>query len=184
MLPNCVCKLCKILPQNKNGIEEVAATGWGDEFDDDHTPTTKIIVPEQDDETDSSEPEWENPFATKHGGHDEEEEELPYPKFKREVEKILANEVAYPTESSTSVYNPPEDSVMGPPVYPPSAGNYQQYDGLPPAYAGTRALLVLPEDPGLWDDTISRWETITINVLNSQSWADNKSKLLYVENLL
>ncbi|GKF27606.1 hypothetical protein Tco_0093948, partial [Tanacetum coccineum] len=62
--------------------------------------------------------------------------------------------------------NPPEDSVMGPPVYPPSAGNYQQYDGsqfqpksqkgfkgdygsyhnqqwsLPPAYAGIGALLV------------------------------------------
>ncbi|GJV72427.1 hypothetical protein Tco_1492422 [Tanacetum coccineum] len=49
---------------------------------------------------------------------------------------------------------------------------------------GTGALLVLPEDPGLWDDTISRWETITINMLNSQSWSDNKSKLLYVENLL
>ncbi|GJU62046.1 RNA-directed DNA polymerase [Tanacetum coccineum] len=225
--------------QPTSPIEEVAATGWGDEFEDDenHNPTTKIIVPEQDDETDSSEPEWENPFATKHGGHDKEEEEelpypkfkreverillgnescfhldedeeLPYPKFKREVERIMANEVAYPTESSTSVYNPPEDSVMGPPVYPPSAGNYQQYDGsqfqpksqkgfkgdygsyhnqqwsLPPAYAGTGALLVLPEDPGLWDDTISRWETITINVLNSQSWSDNKSKLLYVENLL
>ncbi|GJY49036.1 Orf y, partial [Tanacetum coccineum] len=223
--------------QPTSPIEEVAATGWGDEFEDDenHNPTTKIIVPEQDDETDSSEPEWENPFATKRGeGHDKEEElpypkfkrevekilanescfhldedeELPYPKFKREVERIMANEVAYPTESSTSVYNPPEDSVMGPPVYPPSAGNYQQYDGsqfqpksqkgfkgdygsyhnqqwsLPPAYAGTGALLVLPEDPGLWDDTISRWETITINVLNSQSWSDNKSKLLYVENLL
>ncbi|GJW67855.1 hypothetical protein Tco_0122279 [Tanacetum coccineum] len=144
--------------QPTSPIEEVAATGWGDEFEDDenHNPTTKIIVPEQDDETDSSEPEWENPFATKSDkGHDEEEElpypkfkrevekilaneicfhldkeeELPYPKFKREVERIMASEVAYPTESSTSVYNPPEDSVMGPPVYPPSAGNYQQYDG-------------------------------------------------------
>ncbi|GKA34978.1 Orf y [Tanacetum coccineum] len=223
------------ITQPTSPIKEVAATGWGDEFEDDenHNPTTKIIVPEQD----SSEPEWENPFATKRGeGHKDdeeeelpylqfkreverilanescfyldEEEELPYPKFKREVERIMANEVAYPTESSTSVYNPPEDSVMGPLVYPPSTGNYQQYDGsqfqpksqkgfkgdydsyhnqqwsLPPAYAGTGALLVLPEDPGLWDDTISRWETITINVLNSQSWSDNKSKLLYVENLL
>ncbi|GJZ52530.1 hypothetical protein Tco_0607045, partial [Tanacetum coccineum] len=128
--------------------------------------------------------------------------------YVREVERILANEVAYPAESSINVYKPPEDSMMGPPVYPPSTGNYQQYDGsqlqpksqkgfkgdygnyhnqqwsLPPAYAGTGALLVLPEDPGLWDDTISRWETITINVLNSQSWSDNRSKLLYVENLL
>ncbi|GKA00095.1 hypothetical protein Tco_0672645 [Tanacetum coccineum] len=61
--------------------------------------------------------------------HLDEDEEIPYPKFKREVERIMANEVAYLTESSTSVYNPPEDSVMGPLVYPPSAGNYQQYDG-------------------------------------------------------
>ncbi|GKC80042.1 hypothetical protein Tco_1130816, partial [Tanacetum coccineum] len=185
--------------QPTSPIEEVAATGWGDEFEDDKNHnSTKIIVLE-DDETDSSEPEWENPFATKHElpysqfpeeeeeelpysqfkreveeilanescFHLDEDEELPYPKFKREVERIMANEVAYPTESSTSVYNPPEVSVMGPPVYPPSAGNYRQYDGsqfqpkgqkgfkgdygsyhnqqwsLPPAYAGTGALLVL-----------------------------------------
>ncbi|GKB41943.1 RNA-directed DNA polymerase [Tanacetum coccineum] len=62
---------------------------------------------------------------------------------------------------------------MGPPVYPPATGNYQQYNesqfqpksqkgfkgdygnyhnqqwSLPPAYAGTGALLVLLEDPGL-----------------------------------
>ncbi|GKB41944.1 Orf y [Tanacetum coccineum] len=196
-------------------IEEVAATGWGEEFEDEDTPTTKFMVREQE-TTDSSESEWENPFAAKSGGNQEscfhlnEDEELPYPKFKREVEKILANEVAYPADeaSSSNIYNPPNDSMMGPPVYPPATGNYQQYNesqfqpksqkgfkgdygnyhnqqwSLPPAYAGTGALLVLPEDPGLWDDTISRWETITINMLNSQSWSDNKSKLLYVENLL
>ncbi|GJS39524.1 Orf y [Tanacetum coccineum] len=139
------------------------------------------------------------------------DDELPYPKFKKEVERILANEVAYPTAdeaSSSNIYNPPIDSMMGPSVYPPSTGNYQQYNesqfqpksqkgfkgdygnyhnqqwSLPPTYAGIGALLVLPEDPGLWDDTISRWETITINMLNSQSWSDNKSKLLYAENLL
>ncbi|GKE26426.1 hypothetical protein Tco_1441810 [Tanacetum coccineum] len=163
------------------------------------------------DTTDSSESEWQNPFVAKNGGDQEnnkneescfhlnEDDELPYPKFKKEVERILANEVAYPTAdeaSSSGIYNPPIDSMMGPPVYPPSTGNYQQYNesqfqpksqkwfkgdygnyhnqqwSLPPAYAG------------LWDDTISRWETITIKMLNSQSWSDNKSKLLYVENLL
>ncbi|GKF83547.1 hypothetical protein Tco_0245203, partial [Tanacetum coccineum] len=95
--------------QPTSPIEEVAATGWGDEFEDNknHNPTTKIIVPEQD----SSEPEWENPFATKRGeGYDEEEEELPYHeeeehhdeeeelpylRFKREVERILANESCF-----------------------------------------------------------------------------------------
>ncbi|GJX86864.1 Orf y [Tanacetum coccineum] len=156
--------------------------------------------------------EWWKPRKNEESSfHLNEDDELPYPKFKKEVERILANEVAYPTAdeaSSSGIYNPPIDSMMGPPVYPPSTGNYQQYNesqfqpksqkgfkgdygnyhnqqwSLPPAYAGTGALLVLPEDPGLWDDTISRWETITINMLNSQSWSDNKSKLLYVENLL
>ncbi|GJX20683.1 Orf y [Tanacetum coccineum] len=197
-------------------IEEVAATGWGEEFEDeDQTPITKFTIREQE-PTDSSESEWENPFAAKCGGNQEscfhlnEDNELPYPKFKSEVERILANEVAYPADevSSSSIYNPPNDSMMGPPVYPPATGNYQQYNesqfqpksqkgfkgdygnyhnqqwSLPSAYAGTGALLVLPENPGLRDDTISRWETITINILNSQSWSDNKSKLLYVENLL
>nr|GEU49551.1 TPA: orf y [Tanacetum cinerariifolium] len=104
----------------------------------------------------SSESEWENPFATKHSENqenycfhlNEEDEELPYPKFKKEVERNLANEVAYPADeaSSSGIYNPPKDSMMGPPVYPPSTGIYQQNDG--------------------------------------QSWSNNKSKLLYIENLL
>ncbi|GKB39237.1 hypothetical protein Tco_0884179, partial [Tanacetum coccineum] len=79
------------------------------------------------DTTNSSESEWENPFAVKSGGDQENEEscfllnkddELPYPKFIREVERILANEVAYPTAdetSSSNIYNPPIDSMMGPP---------------------------------------------------------------------
>ncbi|GKC31816.1 hypothetical protein Tco_1039110 [Tanacetum coccineum] len=58
-------------------IEEVAATGWGDEFEDEadkaQTPITKFRVCEQDN-TDSSESEWENPFATKHGGNQDNNE--------------------------------------------------------------------------------------------------------------
>lgn len=45
-------------------------------------------------------------------------------------------------------------------------------------------MLVLPADPGLWSDVIARWESITINRLNSQTWTDNKAKLAFVENLL
>nr|GEU36083.1 TPA: orf y [Tanacetum cinerariifolium] len=45
-------------------------------------------------------------------------------------------------------------------------------------------LLVNAADPGLWSDVISRWESITINRLNSQTWSDNKAKLTFVENLL
>ena len=47
----------------------------------------------------------------------------------------------------------------------------------------TGALLVLPPDLGLWDDVISRWETITINRLNDRIWSTNKEKLFFVENL-
>ncbi|GKF99388.1 hypothetical protein Tco_0298171, partial [Tanacetum coccineum] len=67
-------------------IEEVAATGWGEEFKDEDTPTTKFMVREQE-TTDSSESEWENPFTVKSGGNQEscfhlkEDEELPYPRF-------------------------------------------------------------------------------------------------------
>ncbi|GKC31813.1 hypothetical protein Tco_1039107 [Tanacetum coccineum] len=67
-------------------------------------PTIKECIT---DNTDSSKSEWENPFATKHGGNqdnnescfhlNEDDDELPYPKFVRQVERILANEVAYPT---------------------------------------------------------------------------------------
>ncbi|GKE77899.1 hypothetical protein Tco_1544019, partial [Tanacetum coccineum] len=128
-------------------IREVAATGWGDEFkEEDQPPTTKFMVREHD-TIDSSESEWENPFAVKSGGNQEN------------------------NENEESCFHLNEDEEL-------------PYPNLPPAYAGTGALLTLPEDPGLWDDTISRWESITINMLNSQSWPDNKSKLLYVKNLL
>nr|GEX64928.1 hypothetical protein [Tanacetum cinerariifolium] len=44
-------------------------------------------------------------------------------------------------------------------------------------------MLVIPVDPGLWSEVISRWESITINRLNNQTWSDNKAKLAFVENL-
>nr|GEV55788.1 hypothetical protein [Tanacetum cinerariifolium] len=45
-------------------------------------------------------------------------------------------------------------------------------------------MLVLPSDPGLWSEVISRWESIIIYRLNNQAWSDNKAKLTFVENLL
>ncbi|GJS10052.1 hypothetical protein Tco_0366848 [Tanacetum coccineum] len=45
-------------------------------------------------------------------------------------------------------------------------------------------MLVLPADPCLWSEVISRWESITINRLNNQTWSGNKAKLAFVENLL
>ncbi|GKC38282.1 hypothetical protein Tco_1050666 [Tanacetum coccineum] len=56
-------------------INEVAATGWGDEFEEkNQTPTTNFMVREHD-ITDSSDSEWENPFAVKSGGNQEKNEE-------------------------------------------------------------------------------------------------------------
>nr|GFC83741.1 hypothetical protein AMTR_s00071p00160240 [Tanacetum cinerariifolium] len=67
-------------------------------------------------------------------------------------------------------------------------GGYGEYHNsqwtLPPAWTESRVMLVLPADPGLWSDIISRWESITINSLNSQTWSDNKAKLAFVENIL
>nr|GFB37737.1 RNA-directed DNA polymerase [Tanacetum cinerariifolium] len=67
-------------------------------------------------------------------------------------------------------------------------GGYGEYHNSqwtqPPAWTESGVMLVLPADPGLWSDVISRWESITINRLNSQTWSDNKAKLAFVENLL
>ncbi|GKD51297.1 hypothetical protein Tco_1280273 [Tanacetum coccineum] len=64
------------------------------------------------------------------------------------------------------------------------ADNNHPIPTLPPAWTKSGVMLVLPADPGLWSDVISRWESITINRLNSQTWFDNKAKLAFVENLL
>ncbi|GJR81584.1 hypothetical protein Tco_0152369 [Tanacetum coccineum] len=67
-------------------------------------------------------------------------------------------------------------------------GGYGEYYNsqwtLPPAWTESGVMLVLPADPGLWSEVISRWETMTINRLNNQTWSDNKAKLAFVENLL
>ncbi|GJW58076.1 Orf y [Tanacetum coccineum] len=65
---------------------------------------------------------------------------------------------------------------------------FQEFDllelAVPPAWTESGVMLVLPADPGLWSEVISRWESITINRLNNQTWSDNKAKLAFVENLL
>ncbi|GKG03065.1 hypothetical protein Tco_0310701, partial [Tanacetum coccineum] len=55
---------------------------------------------------------------------------------------------------------------------------------VPPAWTESGVMLVLPADPCLWSKVISRWESITINRLNNQTWSDNKAKLAFVENHL
>ncbi|GJQ91621.1 Orf y [Tanacetum coccineum] len=256
-------------PPDTTPIEEIAATGWGDEFSDDEVTPGKVTILEErsdwdDDERSGgkilviqeklaqnqqefldeylpqwdeqlaiqkqeSESEWENPFAAKRGENhtilhlskEEENDDLPYPKFrnfKQMAAQIIKKheEHAFPSSSSqiesTQSYQPPHDSIMGPPVYPPAqqnpqpfyrpdyqfgypqgkskifSGGYGEYYNsqwtLPPAWTESGVMLVLPADPGLWSEVISRWESITINRLNNQTWSDNKAKLAFVENLL
>ncbi|GJS57556.1 Orf y [Tanacetum coccineum] len=260
-------------PPDITPIEEVAATGWGDEFSDDEVTPGKVTILEErsdwdDDERSGgkvlviqerlaqnqqefldeylpqwdenlaiqkkeSESEWENPFAAKHGENhtilhlskeENDDDDLPYPKF-RNFKQVAAQiikkheEHAFPSSQveSTQSYQPPHDSIMGPPVYPPAQqnpqpfyrpdyqfgypqgkskifnGGYGEYYKLTIGLStqhGTELgyiifyLLVLPADPGLWSEVISRWESITINRLNNQTWSDNKAKLAFVENLL
>ncbi|GKE62130.1 hypothetical protein Tco_1512497 [Tanacetum coccineum] len=55
---------------------------------------------------------------------------------------------------------------------------------LPPAWIKSGVMLVLPTDPGLWSEVISRLESITINRLNNQTWSDNKAKLAFVDGMI
>ncbi|ACV74337.1 putative polyprotein [Pelargonium vein banding virus] len=131
-------------------------------------------------------------------------EELPYPKLKK-------LEAAFSSGSVVSNYAPPQDSNMGPPTYPPAPTNgasssrpmptlglegarpkvsdFRRREtsnqwNLPSAQQVNGAMLVLPEDIGLYEEVISRWESITINLLNDRTWDNNKARVIYVENLL
>ncbi|GJW99628.1 Orf y [Tanacetum coccineum] len=259
-------------PPDITPIEEVAATGWGDEFSDDEVTPGKVTILEERSDWDDDERsggkilviqeqlaqnqqefldeylpqwdenlaiqkkesglEWENPFAAKRGENhnhtilhlskeENDDDDLPYPKFrnfKQMAAQIIKKheEHAFPSSSSqiesTQSYQPPHDAIMGPPVYPPAQqnpqpfykpdyqfgypqgkskifnGGYGEYYNsqwtLPPAWTESGVMLVLPSDPGLWSEVISRWESITLNRLNNQTWSDNKAKLAFVENLL
>ncbi|GKA26488.1 hypothetical protein Tco_0712597 [Tanacetum coccineum] len=107
-------------------------------------------------------------------------------------------------EESIQNYQPQHDSIMGQSIYLPGQQNLQPFyridyqfgypQGkskifsrgygeyynsqwtLPPACTESGVMLVLPADPGLWSEVISRWESITIKRLNNQTWSDNKAK--------
>ncbi|KAJ1685557.1 hypothetical protein LUZ63_016947 [Rhynchospora breviuscula] len=133
--------------------------------------------------------------------------ELEYPKLKQFLEEIPVQEKAF--SSVTSNYRPPPEPVMGPVTYPPGrlrtdvGASSSQFQGirprglpggigrhqneqwnLPIASQTQGAMLVLPEDIGLYNDTISRWESITLNLLSEKNFDDNKAKVVYIENLL
>nr|GEZ04636.1 TPA: orf y [Tanacetum cinerariifolium] len=236
------------VPINTTPIEEIAATGWGEEFSDDEvTPGKVTILNEAEEESDwdddersgrknlviqeklaqnqqdfldeylpqwddqlatqkqESELEWENPFAAKHGEdhtilHLSKEEEnnndFPYPKFetsKKWQRKSLSN--------MKNMYSHPLHKKNQPKAINPymiqSWGHQSihQCNRIHNHSIGQATSLVilkekvnhLVEDmvnPCLWSEVIFRWESITIDRLNNQTWSDNKAKLAFVENLL
>ncbi|KAJ1689262.1 hypothetical protein LUZ63_013417 [Rhynchospora breviuscula] len=130
-------------------------------------------------------------------------EEMEYPQFKNLKEKV---ETVLSLAESSLTRIPPEP-IMGPAMYPPGSRQPQNLQvpeirarldnirggyarqmnerfNLPTAQASQGAILVLPEDIGLYSEVISRWESITLNLINERNWADNKSKVNYIENLL
>nr|GEZ40699.1 hypothetical protein [Tanacetum cinerariifolium] len=136
-------------PINTTPIEEIAATGWGEEFSDDEVTPGKVTILNKSEK-----------------GSDWDDDE----------------------RKSTSILRP--DYQFG---YPQGKGKsfskgYGEYYNsqwtLPPAWTESGVMLVLPADLGLWSEVISRWESITINRLNNQTWSDNKAKLAFVDNLL
>ncbi|PKU87308.1 hypothetical protein MA16_Dca024341 [Dendrobium catenatum] len=110
----------------------------------------------------------------------------------------------------SSNYLPPNEPVMGPVNYPPatsiaaksdasSSYPFQYYKPntsnfrktfqqnmwtLPSAHNNQGVLLILPDDFSLYDDVISTWESITLNLLSEKQFADNRLKILFIENLL
>nr|GFA17492.1 TPA: orf y [Tanacetum cinerariifolium] len=199
-------------PINTTPIEEVTATDWGEEFSNEEvTPGKVTILNEEEEEIDwddderSEEKDDDLPYPKF-----QKFEQLAAQIVKNHEEHAFPT-AADDAESST-IYQPPPDAIIGPTVYPPARQNPQQayrpdyqfgypqgkgntfYGGygeyhnsqwtLPPAWMESRVMLVLPADPDLWSDVISRWESIKINRLNSQTWSDNKAKLAFVENLL
>nr|UUL70693.1 polyprotein [Taro bacilliform virus]WIF19196.1 polyprotein [Taro bacilliform virus] len=123
--------------------------------------------------------------------------ELDYP-------TLISMEKQLVQSSVTSAYNPPTEPFMGQISYPPAAEARPQAETssserfknfrakpystpnifLPPAYNQQGAILILPDDIGLYEDTISRWESITLNMMNEKIWPSNEAKAKYMENLL
>ncbi|GMP43094.1 hypothetical protein CsSME_00012598 [Camellia sinensis var. sinensis] len=143
----------------------------------------------------------------------EEEAETEYPqitKLKALIAKRQQQQPQYLLSSSSAVtshYNPPQDSMMGPPGYPPATGHgpsinipeRPSYTGgrsnfrreakdemwnLPSAMHHTGAMFVIPQSLGRFDDAFMRWESITRSYVASQGFTDVRDKLLFMENLL
>ncbi|GJX19443.1 hypothetical protein Tco_0222120 [Tanacetum coccineum] len=162
-------------PPDTTSIEEIAATSWGDEFSDDEVTQGKVTILEEISDWDDDERSSGKILVIQE-------------RLAQNQQEFLDEYLPQWDEHPQSFYRP--DYQFG---YPQGkgkifSGGYGEYYNsqwtLPPAWTEFRVMLVLPADPGLWSKVISRWESITINRLNNQTWFDNKAKLAFMENLL
>ncbi|CEJ16363.2 polyprotein [Mulberry badnavirus 1] len=140
------------------------------------------------------------------------QEELDYPHLKRLEEALKGKTVPVEKKETvasavSSAYNPPADTAMMPPAYPPGSADpgpsttpiFKGYDGakvkikreegseywqLPSAQNQTGALFVIPRQLGMFDEVFTRWESITKNYVSLQMFSSGQEKMDFIENLL
>ncbi|CAL5414830.1 unnamed protein product [Camellia sinensis] len=142
-----------------------------------------------------------------------EEGETEYPQVKKLEQLIMKHrkdpQFILSSTSAVSNYNPPQDTMMGPPGYPPATGqgtinipqrptyeggqhrfrNFRRDDksewwNLPSAMHSTGAMFILPHQLGKFDEVFMRWESITKAHVSMQGFTDVRDKLQYIENML
>nr|WDR24967.1 polyprotein [Camellia sinensis badnavirus] len=115
------------------------------------------------------------------------------------------------SQSAISQYRPPEDTSMEPPGYFPATGQgairidpgsrpsftnggyrggqfkrqtFNEFYNLPSAMMNQGAVLVFPNQIEKFEEVFVRWESITLNLIANQNFADNAAKVFCIENLL
>ncbi|XP_074562903.1 uncharacterized protein LOC141819524, partial [Curcuma longa] len=117
----------------------------------------------------------------------EQMERMEYPILQDMIKQV---EQAFSSTSAVSRYNPPQEPLMGQVNYPP-AQNRRPEDREPPAIFNgrfkakgySRQPWTLPSAQTN-EEVISRWESITNNLVNQKVWVDNTQKVQFIENLL
>lgn len=134
---------------------------------------------------------------------------MDYPLLKELSDGLLKQQTILSTVTSgQSPYRPPTEPLMGQVNYPPAISNMPSYAGtsnpqaslqtrtvkgkglssntwvLPAAQVNSGAMLVLPDDIGMYSDVFARWESITLNHVNEKIWPNVNLKMQYIENLL
>ncbi|KAH8515143.1 hypothetical protein H0E87_003845 [Populus deltoides] len=108
------------------------------------------------------------------------------PNSSRPPQEVYMGPVGYPPAQAASA-GIPQGSALYRDVLPPYKGPFKPYKSfwnLPSAHTNHGAMLVLPSNIGQYPDVITRWESVTLNLVNSCSFDSNIDKVQFVKNLL